>query len=106
MLVHRTEPGGSFSPRYIVYRYVAYLDPCSASSLRLSSTGDVPIPEAEGGGEAPIMSSEASARNPELLAEEAAAKFVNEGGCVCSVVLRHPPLHRISPLRKPAFPAL
>ena len=28
------------------------------------------------------MSSEASARNPELLAEEVPAKFVNEGVCV------------------------
>lgn len=65
----------------------AYLDSYNSSRLRLSSTGGVPFPAAAaaggGGRGAPGMSSEASARNPELLAEEVPAKFVNEGVCVC-----------------------
>lgn len=52
------------------------------------------------------MSSEASARNPELLAEEAAAKFVNEGGCVCSVVFRHPPLASYLPAPQTRVPRI
>lgn len=45
--------------------------------------GGLPFSSAEGEeGEAPFMSSEASEIDPELLAEEAPAKFVNEGVCV------------------------